>query len=154
MPKEVEEKMKNGKAESFMVRQRDKNLKVIIIESDNPSLPGYLRSVMGGAYDVVAQWSSSSHLNILTRPVKKVDLRSLAAIIRTTEMQEKGTESTIEELAKPGKVDSVPEWYFDPATNSIQNGGMTPKDVPPTKIERIALRKLLELGLSEQLWKP
>jgi hypothetical protein len=63
-------------------------------------------------------------------------------------------DGAINELAKPGKIDSIPEWYFDPATNSIQNGGMAPKDVKPTKIDRMTLRKLLELGLSEQLWKP
>ncbi len=154
MPKEVEERLKNGKAESFMVKQRDKSLKVIIIESDNPSMSGYLRSQLGGAHDVVAQWSSSGHLNILTRPVKKVDLRSLAAVIRATEMQEKGMDAPINELAKTGKIESIPEWYFDPATNSIQNGGMAPKDVPATKVEKMALKKLLELGLSEQLWKP
>jgi hypothetical protein len=154
MPQEVQEKLASGKADSFMVKQRDKKLKVIIIESDSPSLTGYLRSQMGGAYDVVAQWSSSGHLNIMTRPAKKVDLRSTAALIRAEELQEKGSTRPIDELAQTGKIPEIPEWYYDNKTNSLQNGAMARKDVPPTKIEKIALRKLLELGLSEQLWQP
>jgi hypothetical protein len=154
MPKEVEDKMKAGKAETFTVRQRDKNLKVIIIESDNPSLTGYLRSRLGGAYDVVAQWASSGHLNIMTRPTKKVDLRSLVALIRMEEMQGGGGDIPIQQLATTGKYETVPEWYYDPKTNSLQNGAMARRDVPPTKIERIAARKLIELGLSEKLWRP
>ena len=154
MPEEVEMKTYSGKAESFSVRQRDKNLKVIIIESDNPSLAGYLRSQMGGAYDVVALWSETGHLNIITRPTKHVDLRSLTALIRAEELKERGSDRPIDELAQPGKIPEIPEWYYDDKTNSIQNGAMAKKDVPATKIEKIALKKLLELGLSEALWRP
>jgi hypothetical protein len=154
MPAEVEEKQKSGKAESFTVRQRDKNLKVIVMESDNPSLTGYLRSQLGGAYDVVALWSSTGHLNIMTRPTKKVDLRSLVALIRAEEIRGKGGERPIDELAQAGKIADVPEWYYDQKTNSMQNGAMAREGVPPTKIDRITARKLLELGLSEALWSP
>lgn len=154
MPREVQEKLTSGKAESFVVKQRDKKLKVIVIESDNPSLTGYLRSQGGGAYDVVAVWRSTGHLNIMTRPTKRVDLRSLAALIRTEESNGSGIDHPVSELARPGKVADIPEWYFDDKTNSIQNGAMASKDVPPTKIKRFAVRKIIELGLSEQLWKP
>jgi len=156
MPLEVEEKMKNGKAETFEVKQRDKKLKVIIIESDNPSLPGFLRAHMGGAYDVVAQVRETGHINILTRPAKRIDLRALIALIRAEELMVSGAKEdfNMQALSKTGRIDNIPEWYYDPATNSIQNGGINPKETPVTKIPRFSLKKILEVGLSEQIWSP
>ena len=156
MPLEVEEKMKNGKAETFEVKQRDKKLKVIIIESDNPSLPGFLRAHMGGAYDVVAQVRETGHINILTRPAKRIDLRALIALIRAEELMVSGAKEdfNMQALSKTGRIDNIPEWYYDPATNSIQNGGINPRETPVTKVPRFSLKKILEVGLSEQIWSP
>lgn len=156
MPKEVEEKTALGKTDSFVVKQRGKNLKVFTIETDNPSLSGFLRSQMGGAYDVVALELSSGHINIMTRPTKRVDLRSLVALLRMQELEKAGPTVVLspKELAGAGRLEVVPEWYYDTATNSILNGGMNPKNIPPTKVSRFEMRKILELGLSEQLWSP
>lgn len=156
MPKEFEEKVKSGKAEIFSARQRDKNLRVVIIDSENASMPGYLRSQGGGRFDVVAQWMSSGHVNILTRPTKHIDLRSLTALLRTEEINlaGKNPDVDIRYLAKTGRLPEVPEWYYDQATNSIQNGGLNPKEIEKTKISRFSLRKLIEVGLSEALWNP
>lgn len=157
MPQEVEEKMRSGKAESFFVKQRDKKLKVVTIESDNPSLPGFLRSRLGGAFDVVAQFRSTGHVNVLTRPAKRIDLRSLAALVRLEESTLSASPLEGKDahyLSSSGKIAEIPEWYLDPATNSLQNGGAIPKDTPPTRIERFVFRKLLEAGLSESVWRP
>lgn len=156
LPQEFEEKLKLGTAEIFEVKQRDKKLRVVIITSESGSLAGYLRSQDGGKFDVVAQWLPSGHVNILTRSVKRIDLRSLAALIRVEEATGAGKEfdMSAREFAKFGRIKEIPEWYYDPATNSIQNGGLNPKEVSPTKISRIDFRKILELGLSEKAWDP
>ena len=156
MPKELKEKLANGSAENFSVIQRGKQLKVLLIDTDNPSMAGYVRSVMGGGYDVAALRLSSGHLNILTRPAKQVDLQSLAVILRTEEASKKKIEISHNpvDLAQTGRYEPIPEWYYDPATNSLQNGGIVPGDVPATGITKLEARKLLELGLSEQLWNP
>ncbi len=156
LPKEFEEKLKSGKAEVFAVRQRDKNLKVVIIDSDSASMPGFLRSQNGGRFDVVTQWMPSEHVNILTRPTKHVDRRSLAGLLRTEESKSSGKSPNVDihYLAKTGRLPEVPEWYYDQATNSIQNGGLNPKEIEKTKISRFSMRKLLEVGLSEALWSP
>jgi hypothetical protein len=150
LPKEFEEKSAKGEVKTFEVRQRDKKLRVVIINSDNSSMPGYLRSQQGGRFDVVAQWLGSGHLNILTRPTKHVDLRQLAALIRLKEAEFGGKKLQLDlrELARPGRINESPNWYYDPATNSIQNGGINPKEVLPTKIPRIELQAILESGLS------
>ena len=156
LPKEFEEKIANKEAETFVVKQRDKKLKVVIVNSDNSSLAGYLRSQNGGRFDVVAQWLSSNHVNILTRPTKRVDLRSLTALLRLEEATVSGLELTLnpKSLAGFGRLKEIPEWYYDPATNSIQNGGLNPKEINPTKIPKDKFKKIIELGLSEQLWNP
>ncbi|MBI5140321.1 MAG: hypothetical protein HZA94_02660 [Candidatus Vogelbacteria bacterium] len=155
MPREFETAIKSGKAEVFNVKQRDKNLRVVIISSDNASLAGFLRSQIGGRHDVVAQQLSSGHTNILTRPTKHVDLRSLIAIIRLTElgMAERDSQ-TMYNFSKTGKMEEVQEWYYDPATNSLLNGGLNPKETLATKIPLTHFRKTLEDGLSEKLWNP
>jgi hypothetical protein len=48
----------------------------------------------------------------------------------------------------------IPEWYYDPATNSAQNGGLNPREIPTTRISHADFAKILMLGLSEQLWSP
>ena len=156
LPQEFEEKLKSGAAEIFEVKQRDKKLKAVIITSESGSLAGYLRSQDGGKFDVVAQWLPSGHVNILTRPVKRIDLRSLAALLRVEEATRAGKEfdMSAREFAKFGRIKEIPEWYYDPATNSIQNGGLNPKEVSPTKISAADFKKVLELGLSEKAWDP
>lgn len=155
MPEEFEAKLAVGEAQTFDVKQRDKKLRVVILTSDNGSMAGYLRSQLGGRFDVVAQILSSGHVNILTRPAKRIDLRALAATVRAEEARLAGLDVELTEslLTRTGRLDEIPEWYYDPATNSIQNGGLNPKDITPTRIQRDNLRRLLELGLSEQIWE-
>lgn len=150
MPREMEEKMRNGKAETFEVKQHGKKLKVVIVESENASLSGFLRSQLGGKFDVVAQWLPSGHVNILTRPAKRVRLEVLAGLIRSEEALRGGVDLEINEyeLMKAGRLSEVPAWYYDPATNSLQNGGIQPRDILPTKILKHDFRDILITGLS------
>lgn len=156
LPKEFEDLLARGQVTTFDVKQRGKKLKVVILTSESGSMTGFLRSQSGGKFDIVAQWLPSGHVNILTRPAKRIDLRSLAVVIRFEEARKAGFELSGEarELARPGRISEVPEWYYDPATNSIQNGGLNPKEVSPTKISKQDFRNLLEVGLSEQVWSP
>ncbi|MEK7194289.1 MAG: hypothetical protein AAB660_01190 [Patescibacteria group bacterium] len=156
MPKELEEKLKNGKAHSFEVKQREKIIRGIFIETDNASMAGFLRSKGGGGYDVVALRLSSGHINILTKPITKPDLRSLVVLIRIQEAEAKGLTlpDDPEKFSKTGTLSEIPEWYYDPATNSLLNGGPNPQNIKPTSIDPFEFKKLIELGLSEQLWKP
>lgn len=155
-PKELESIKSANKFKEFKIKQRDKNLKVVILESENIGMPGFLRSRLGGAYDVVLQRLPSLHVNILTRPTKRIDLRSLAVKIREEELDKSPYAFTGDkkELAVSGRIDEIPEWYYDPATNSIQNGGVNPKDVPCTKIDWEKWQEILEAGLSEREWTP
>src|SRR5205814_1392305 len=126
------------------------------ISSDNISLAGYLRSQLGGRYDVVIMRLPAGHTNILTRPTKRIDLRSLVAVVRRSELMKKGAHKpmSFHVLAKEGRLAEVPEWYYDTATNSILNGGTNAAGVPPTGLSKAEFIKLAEVGLSEELWNP
>jgi hypothetical protein len=156
MPQEFKEKLARGKAQIFSIRQKGKILQCVLIDTDNASMAGFLRSKGGGGFDVVALRLSSGHVNILTKPAQKVDLRSLAVLIRIqeTEAQGKSLEGDPQALAIPGTIKEVPEWYYDTATNSLLNGGPNPQNVKPTSIDSMEMAKILEVGLSEQLWAP
>lgn len=153
LPKEFERKLKEKKAEIFTVKQNKKKLKVVAIESDNPSIVGWLRSSLSERADVVLQKASSGHVNIITRPLKKVDLRFLIALLRQTEIKAQDKEITIPPvtLIKPGRLSQVPEWYYDLATNSILNGGINPKGTPPTSILFERIKEIAKEGLGESL---
>lgn len=151
LPQELEQIIAAGKFVSFTVKQDgSKKLKVVFIHSDNPSMAGFLRSQDGGGIDVVAQRSTGGHVNILTRPTKHIDLRALASFIRLHEADMSGRKLNlpISELVRPGRIADIPEWYYDHATNSIQNGGANPQSVAPTKISDEQFQKILKLGLS------
>jgi hypothetical protein len=156
LPLELDTLTKAGKVQIFEVKQRDKKFKTIMLESDNTSMPGYLRAALGGKYDVVVQRMSTGHTNILTRPTKWVDLRSLALVLRLEEANQMGIDLNRDGkyLSQTGRIAEVPNWYYDDATNSIQNGGANPKDTIPTRIDGFVMRKLIEAGLSEAVWSP
>jgi len=150
LPEELVRVTQEGGVETFRVRQDGKNLDCIYIESSSASMAGFLRSQNGGRYDVIIQRMETGHTNILTRPTKKIDLRNLVGVIRESEMIKKGIEigKSDELLTAPGKIDVVPEWYFDPATNSIQNGGLNPTSISATALSRTELIQLVEIGLT------
>ncbi len=156
LPQELKDKTEQGKVNIFTVSQRREILKCIVIDTDNTSMAGFLRARAGGNFDVVAVRLSSGHVNILTRQAKKVDLQSLALLIRMQEAEAKGDplQGEARDLVIPGIIKQVPEWYYDQATNSIFNGGPNPVGIPSTKIDPFELPKLLEIGLSEKLWSP
>ena len=151
LPEELEQKLKEKKAEIFFVKQKGKKLKVVAIESNNPSIVGWLRSSIGQRADVVLQKASSGHTNIITRPLKRVDLRFVAAFLRQEEINVQNRKIQLPplELIKPGKLAEIPEWYYDLATNSILNGGINPKGVSPTSIPLERIKEILKEGLAE-----
>jgi hypothetical protein len=130
-------------------------LKIILLESDNISLPGYLRAQTGGNYDIVVQRRSSGHVNILsrTKKQKKIPLERLIAVIRGAEYyMHNGKEINKKylDLIVPARISEVPNWYYDQATNSIQNGGVHIDLTPATEIPWDHFPKILELAFNEK----
>lgn len=127
-----------NKAQEISIGSGGKKIKVSLVESDNINLPGFLRSVSGGNYDIVIQRRSSGHVNILTKSRKeRLSLDKLVALIRAAEFfMEYGKQinKTYVELSVPARITEIQNWYYDKATNSIQNGGVHTDLTPATKI--------------------
>jgi len=129
--------------------------KIVLLESDNISLPGYLRAQVGGNYDIVVQRCSSGHVNILSRikKQKKIPLERLIAVIRGAEYymhNGKEINKKYADLIIPTRISEVPNWYYDQATNSIQNGGVHTDATPVTEIPWDHFPTILELAFNEK----
>ncbi|HWC57377.1 MAG TPA: hypothetical protein VG621_00260 [Candidatus Paceibacterota bacterium] len=150
LPKEFERLKLEHNFNETQVTQRRNKLKVCFLESDNTQMPGFLRAVDGGKFDIVVQRRSTGHVNILTRQLKRPDLREVARLIRSKEYEIDMGASYLssEKFREPGRVNEVGVWYFDPATDSLQNGGVSPDKVDPTKIPWDEMKKLVLEGLS------
>jgi len=155
LPKEFEEKKEKGEVEIFTVKQGKKQLKVVILESSNPSMPGWLKSQAGLKADVIVQKAASGHVNILTRPLKKVDLRWSTAYLRNQEavLRNQKIKLYTSDLIKPGRLNEIPQWYYDRATNSILNGGVNPRGISPTIVPLKKIEEMIKKGLSQSLIK-
>ncbi|MEK7076629.1 MAG: 2'-5' RNA ligase family protein [Patescibacteria group bacterium] len=151
IPQEFEKKIDAHEAEVFEIRHKGKRAKAVLIRSDNPSMVGWLRSNEGVKADIVAQRTSAGYINILTRQIKHINLSFLAALLREEEARVRGRalNALRYELARPGRVDEVPEWYYDRATNSLLNGSLNQKGIPPTAVSLEKMKDLITRGLGE-----
>jgi len=152
LPKEFEEKKKTGQAEYFEAKHNSKKLKIVVIESDNLSMAGWLRSTLGPRADIVCQKVNSGYVNILTRHLKKIDLRMLVAYlrIREAELRNKNLGSKAIEVLGSARIPEITEWYYDRATNSVLNGGTNPGGIEPTKIPLNEIKEIIKLAFSQK----
>jgi len=153
LPKEFEKCINQNKAEIFEIKQKGKKIKIVALESDNISMAGWLRASDGQKADIVCQRMSSGYTNIITKPLKRVDLRWLAVYLRDEEvkLKEKKLNYSTQDFMKEGKITEVPEWYYDRATNSVLNGGTNPKGIPPTIIPFKKIKEILKEAISRDI---
>jgi len=156
LPQLVDQLKSENKISEAKAKQRKKKVDIVFVESDEASLPGYLRSSIGGRYDIVVQRRASGHTNIITRPLKNIDIRSLVALVRKSElmMNKKDTHHPERYLSGEGVLPEVEQWYYDRATNTLQNGGLNEGGVLATSIPFEAFKKIAEAGISETYWNP
>lgn len=153
MPQEFTELESEGKIKRALARHKKKKVTIIGLQSDNPSISGWLRSRLREKADVVVQQGSSGHITIVTYQPKRIVLSSVAELVRREELMQKGEENLIqklssEKLSQTGTVSEVPEWYYDPMTKSLLNGGWDKNNTEATKISLERMMSLVEEGLN------
>lgn len=144
LPQELDSLEKAGKVDWFNLRQGSADLKAAYIQTDNIAMAGFLRAAK--KMDLIIQQRTSGHANVITQQIRSIDLRPLAAVLRMAEADKKGLRLKIDEdlLMAAGRMEGVDEWYYDDAANSIQNGGINPGDIQPTRLSRPELIALVK----------
>lgn len=151
MPQEWAELQATGKATRFDITAAARTLHVAMVESDSKALVGFLRAIKEVQADIVVQRRSSGHINIVTRQTsERIDLRPAIALLRAAEARKQGRTITHEqqELEKPGRLASVPEWYFDTAATTLQNGGADTTGIEPTQLTLANIQAILTKTLA------
>ncbi|NTV22387.1 MAG: hypothetical protein HGB03_02350 [Candidatus Yonathbacteria bacterium] len=151
IPDEYQKQKEVGKVKEFTVRHKGKNLLGVYIFSDNQSMAGWLRSQMGPSADVVIIENSNGYINMLTKQVKRIDLRMVISLLRQEELKNAGktVEKKAEYYMQTGRMDEVPVWYYDTATNSILNATGTSQSISPTTLSVDTVISSVEKGLNE-----
>lgn len=158
MPREWEALQQNGLASQFTVQTPARPLKVVMVQSDEKALVGYLRAVGAVQADVVVQRLTTGHVNVVTRQVEPhLNLRQAVAAIRRAEAAKKGVDISglsAEQLEKPRRLEGVEEWYYDTAAETIQNGGAAAAEFGPTRLTGDEIRQILEQTLPSSVAVP
>lgn len=151
LPQEYKQRLADNRAGEVEIKHKGKKIKVVAIESSEPSMAGWLRSSQGAKADIVIQRMDSGCVNIMTKQMKRIDLRGVATLIRKEELAARNSSAVLApyQLTQPGRIPQVPEWYYDRATNSLLNGGLNPKGIEATKIPFKKIQQLVLQGLQE-----
>lgn len=143
LPKLVEQMTASGDMTSATLQDASQS-KVAFVTSDHIGLAGFLRSNLGGNYRVVVQRRTTGHVNILTKQNPKIDLSKTIALLRLQEANLRGVEIKNESsLYMESTHPAVPNWYYDPATNSLLNGGVSHEAIEPTPISWPAMQAIV-----------
>lgn len=150
-PKEYEEKIKNNKAQLYIIETVRGPIKLVSIETDEIGIAGYLRAQR--QIDIVVQKMSSGHVNIITQQKHMFDLSEIAKFLRIAEAQENGSQGMLieTELSNPGRVTGVDEWYFDSRARTIQNGGIRPQWTKATALPLPAIVEIVKQATAIKL---
>ncbi len=148
LPNDIKRKEKEGTYSEIVLEQAGKKIKISFVISDKPSMPGYLRSQSGRLADVVVQRSeNSNHYAILTKQHKGISLSKTMALIRLREAELKGIELDYGQIESTRTIDAIPYWYYDPATNSLLNGGPHNRTVEQSHIPWEEMQKIVVAGI-------
>lgn len=134
LPKLYEELVATGKARTWKMKQGAAEIKAAAVECDDIGIAGWLKAVK--RMDLVVQRAPTGHTNVITRQERSIDLRPVIERLRVEEAMALGTPLTLDKtkLQSVGKIEEVPMWYYDDAANTLQNGGIDPGQIPPTKL--------------------
>lgn len=152
LPQEWKRLKQAGEAGEFVSHGRQGNFRVAWVVSDNLQLPGFLRAYH--QIDAVIQHLPSNHTNIITRQSRNLELGDIAAMLRAGELKKQGKEipgGNWKDLQVAGRYPLVPEWFYDTAANTIQNGGVKPNGVPPTRLTLDEVKEIVDAGLQRTI---
>jgi hypothetical protein len=156
VPNEWAEAQKNGKTHTYTMKHGKRDVKVVRIETTSTDLVGFLRNSRDVNADIVVQLMPSKHINIISNQKSEIRLEDTARILRIEEARKKKidtTQFTPEQLGSPGRLPQLPEWFYDTAANTLQNGGVIPDSVAATQLSADEVTSALLVGLNETIFE-
>ena len=121
-------------------------LRIAQVPTGNPRLSGFLRAYHH--FDVVIVRLPSGHVSIVTNQAKLVPLAPMVVALRHLEAEKKQPPVVVPPDAdRQGRIDEIPEWYFDTIAKTIQNGGLYPNGVPVTQLSDSEIRHAVTQAL-------
>lgn len=122
------------------------------IESDSEEISKAARSRMS---QLIVQKNSRGNVSIFTYRKRNLDLTSVAILLRLAEQHFAGDMKVTDTkmLSQIGTVGDI-SWYLFYTKDSIYNGSLTTKDIPPTKIPIKKLISIVEEGITKNFTVP
>lgn len=149
LPEKFRQLKRENKVVEWTVRQNNNTLKVVQLPTDDSSFPGFVRA--WGRFDVVIARTPTNHINIITRQVRRINLKNVIRNIRLAEAKKKDSNIYLSELdlTKQGRISQIPIWFYDTMANTIQNGGVDPQNILPTQLNDDEIRISVTNGLAD-----
>ena len=132
LPQEWERLNAPGDIQACEARQGPAALQCCCVRSANTAFPGFAKAAK--KMDLVIQRAPTGHTNIITQQLRSLDLRPVIAGLRQAERAALGLPPLAHASQATGLADDISYWYYDDAANTLQNGGIDPQGIPPTKL--------------------
>ncbi|MDO8564767.1 MAG: hypothetical protein Q7R88_02105, partial [bacterium] len=128
---------------------RDRRIKVLFIESDNPVTIRASRLKEAGGADVTIQRRSTGNVCVSIDAHRGINLSNFTRMIRWLELPKDKNgmpfeEIPWEELDTEGEIKEVPEWYFFKPGQQLFNGSLSRPDVQPSKLHDKAIMEVAQ----------
>lgn len=125
LPEQYTHAFEEGKVEAFMMQLPEKEIRTVVIESNEDAMPHFLYTHQDIAAELVVQKKLTGHIRIASYTKVGLDFSDLAAIIRSEEARKAERELpdvNVNDMRVKGTMAQVPEWFFDPQIPLLETG--------------------------------
>jgi hypothetical protein len=139
-------------AKEVVVPVGQKQLKIVVLESDDPLVKKFALSLEGGGAVAIQKWPSG-HVQIFANRQRLGNgLDDVARMVRLAEQSRKRKKqiraTDRDRLASEGIVPGAEEWYYHRAGTALLNGRSPDKwGVPPTNLPLDQIVRIVKLGI-------
>lgn len=154
IPEEWAAAVQDGKGATYTMKHGDRDVTVATIETSSMEMAGYLRNNRNIMADVVIQILPTGHINVVSKQSSTIELRDIVRILRVEEGRKKGVSLagvSSQDLASRRRIPEIPEWFYDIAANTIQNGGVVLESMEPTRLSPQEVLNAVMVGLDSSM---
>ena len=131
------------------IQMGKREVRLVVLRSDNPQVSGYARYPKGGGAEVIiVQQRTTGHVQVFGS--KRAALIDVARMIRLAELHRKGEYSAVDRitLAREGVISGAEEWWFHRAGEALLNGKPDDTEVPATRLSLEQILWIVRTGIN------